>query len=249
MRIVAATTRDRVRAALEHADLLAGARRVRHLVRTRGGLTDRGLVRRYLASTPEPRLHLGCGTRLHDGWLNTDWSPRTTESARIDLRRPLPFADETFSFVYGEHVIEHLDVAAARRLCAEIRRVLRPGGVVRLATPDLDRLIRLLRTTPPLEDVERRYVELIRSRCWPDEPLAGTNPVFTLNNNVRDWGHRFIWDEPTFRQLLGDAGLGGIERCGLQESRHEPLRGLANETRMPPGLVDFETMTFEATRR
>jgi SAM-dependent methyltransferase len=41
--------------------------------------------------------------------------------------------------VYSSHMIEHLDRSEARAFLAEVRRVLRPGGVVRIAAPDLSR--------------------------------------------------------------------------------------------------------------
>jgi hypothetical protein len=44
--------------------------------------------------------------------------------------------------VYSSHMIEHLDRAEARAFLAEVMRVLRPGGVVRLAAPDLSLLVR-----------------------------------------------------------------------------------------------------------
>lgn len=241
-----ATWRDRLRRALGDVDALAGARRVRHLGRTRLGRTDRRLIDTYLATAAEPKLHIGCGTRLLEGWLNTDWTPRTVESARLDIRRPFPFPDGAFRYVYAEHVVEHVELGDARRMCAEIHRVLQPGGVVRLATPDLDRLLALFR--PDLDDIERRYIEHIRQMCWPDEPMAGENPVFTLNSNVRNWGHRFLFDADTLCELLVGVGFERPRSCPLQHSEHEALRALANERRMPTGLVDFETMTFEARR-
>jgi FkbM family methyltransferase len=43
--------------------------------------------------------------------------------------------------VYSSHMIEHLDRREARAFLAEVRRVLRPGGIARLAAPDLSRLV------------------------------------------------------------------------------------------------------------
>ena len=43
--------------------------------------------------------------------------------------------------VYSSHMIEHLDRGEARAFLTEVRRVLRPGGVVRIVAPDLSRLV------------------------------------------------------------------------------------------------------------
>lgn len=59
-----------------------------------------------------------------------------------DLRNGLPFATSSVDRIYLGQVIEHLNpVYEAPQLLAECHRVLRPGGVLRIATPDLDVLI------------------------------------------------------------------------------------------------------------
>jgi len=55
--------------------------------------------------------------------------------ANAAVRIPCP--DESAAAVYSSHMIEHLDRAEARVFLAEARRVLRPGGVLRIAAPDL----------------------------------------------------------------------------------------------------------------
>jgi SAM-dependent methyltransferase len=235
-----------VRGRLTDLGLVDEVRTARHWVRSRGGSTDRERIARHLAEEPDPRLQLGCGTRPIDGWLNSDFSPRTREAVRIDARQPLPFADDTFAHVYSEHMIEHLDHREGERLLSEIRRVLRPGGRLRVSTPDLGRLLALFRPPAERSDDERRYIELIIDRHVDGVDPGVANPVYVLNNNVRDWGHRFLYDEPTLRAALRHAGFEHIERFDLQASDDPVLRGLANEARMPAGLVAFETMTFEA---
>ena len=237
-----------VRRGLEDFDALTLARRARHAGRSRFGRRDRDLIETYLGATEEPKLHIGCGTRLFDGWLNSDVSPRTGESIRLDITRRLPFEDATFQYVYNEHVIEHVPVPEARFALGEFLRVLRPGGVLRTATPDLRVLLSLLRETPPLSPFERAYIDLMAGRHWPDEPLADGDPVYTLNNSVREWGHRFIWDRSSFSALLTDIGFVDLTWCELQESTHPQLRNRANDVRKPPGMVAFDTMTVEASR-
>ena len=47
----------------------------------------------------------------------------------------IPCADASSAAVYSSHMIEHLDRTEARAFLAEVMRVLRPGGVVRIAAP------------------------------------------------------------------------------------------------------------------
>lgn len=91
---------------------------------------------------PSPLLNLGCGGRRHPGWTNADLTPAGPDVLAVDLRRPLPFPDDAFDAVYSSHVLEHLTPFEARGFLHEIRRVLRPGGVVRIVVPDLEGIVR-----------------------------------------------------------------------------------------------------------
>jgi len=53
----------------------------------------------------------------------------------------IPCAADSVTAVYSSHMIEHLDRSEARTFLTEVRRVLRPDGVVRIAAPDLSRLV------------------------------------------------------------------------------------------------------------
>jgi hypothetical protein len=60
-----------------------------------------------------------------------------------DVRRGLPFDTGTFDAVYHSHIIEHLHPGAARDLTQECFRVLKAGGRLRVATPDLETMVRV----------------------------------------------------------------------------------------------------------
>jgi SAM-dependent methyltransferase len=53
----------------------------------------------------------------------------------------IPCATASVTAVYSSHMIEHLDRFEARAFLTEVKRVLRPGGVVRIAAPDLARMV------------------------------------------------------------------------------------------------------------
>jgi SAM-dependent methyltransferase len=115
------------------------------------------------------RLNLGCGPNAPVGWLNVDGSWNAWLSNHVylhkmliafgvinknspgarwnvrplvhDLTKRLPFEDNAVSVIYGAHVLEHLYLADAQRLLGECKRVLRPGGVIRLVVPDLRSMV------------------------------------------------------------------------------------------------------------
>jgi predicted SAM-dependent methyltransferase len=79
-------------------------------------------------------------------WTNLKFSllpyPKGWPISHYDIRRPLPFPDDTFDAVYALHIIEHLTPEEASRFVAEIFRVLRAGGIFRVSTPDLESAVR-----------------------------------------------------------------------------------------------------------
>ncbi len=87
-------------------------------------------------------LNLGCGTRVHPAWQNFDLQPMAPGVRVLDVTRRLPFADGSAAAVYHSHVLEHLDRSVGERFMGECRRVLKPGGVLRVAVPDLEGICR-----------------------------------------------------------------------------------------------------------
>lgn len=55
--------------------------------------------------------------------------------AKLDLNRPLPFPDRGFDLVMAVEVLEHLE--SPRAFLREIFRVLRPGGLAVISTPNI----------------------------------------------------------------------------------------------------------------
>lgn len=91
---------------------------------------------RHLAASDQPiRLDLGGGYRRGtNGWTTVDISHEC--DLYWDLRRGLPFDDNTVEAVYSSHLFEHLTFEQGQTLMAEALRVLRPGGSFSIAVPD-----------------------------------------------------------------------------------------------------------------
>jgi SAM-dependent methyltransferase len=106
------------------------------------------------------QLNLGCGPKAADGWVNVDAAVgarlarlplfrRINNTVHIvrapwppgivihDLRKPLPWPNESIDGIYCSHVLEHFTRLQGERLLAECFRVARPGGVLRVVVPDL----------------------------------------------------------------------------------------------------------------
>jgi predicted SAM-dependent methyltransferase len=200
------------------------------------------MIRAYLR-VPGPKcLQIGAGGRRLAGWLNSDLYP-SRGVLELDATRALPFPDGVFDFVFSEHMIEHVDFADGQRMLSEIRRVLKPAGVARIATPDLAFLVGLC--APGKSELQRRYIEWSVREFAPEAPEAMES--FVINNFVRAWGHRFIYDARTLELALVRAGFREVVRRRICESEHAPLRELENLARLPERFLELETVVFEAS--
>lgn len=81
------------------------------------------------------KLHLGCGPRYIPGFVHVDAQP----APHVDIVGPvesLPMDDASVSLIYASHVLEHFGRYAYQAVLKEWFRVLKPGGILRLAVPD-----------------------------------------------------------------------------------------------------------------
>jgi predicted SAM-dependent methyltransferase len=208
-------------------------------------------IRRYLAGHPVRKLQVGCGEIANSGWLNADFAPRAPGVVFMDATRRFPFDDATFDYVFSEHLIEHIAYEDGLSFLAESRRVLKPQGRLRIATPDLARLAAMIGTESgavrPEDPSARAYREWIAATCLFDP--AKSAPAFVLNHNMRAWGHTFLYDEPTLRAALGQRGFTDIRRVEVGKSPDPELVGLEMHGRIVgnEALVAWETMVLEAS--
>ncbi len=92
-------------------------------------------------------LNLGCGSRYHPDWINIDIASHAPEIIQHDLSRGIPLSDAVCDVVYHAAVLEHMRRSDAAAFMAECYRVLKPGGIVRVGVPDLEKICRMYLST------------------------------------------------------------------------------------------------------
>lgn len=167
----------------------------------------------YLAGEGPFRLHLGCGPHRLAGWLNSDISLQEG-TVYIDITEPLPFPAKSIDYIFAEHLVEHFDLETTDRFLSEFARVLKPGGKIRLVTPDLDTFITYGHPEPG--ELKHDYSKMILGWFYSQrqEPLSS----MTINAIFREWGHRFIFDMRTLKSSLEQAGLAAVSQVQVGES-------------------------------
>jgi SAM-dependent methyltransferase len=159
-------------------------------------------VSRFLQ--PPVKLNLGCGKNSKKGWINIDLFERTVD-LQLDLREPWPFRDGVVSYIYSEHLFEHLEFhEEVPRFLAEALRVLEPGGVFDVVVPD---------TELPLKaygDPNASYWTSLAKRWHPEWCQTQLDHI---NYHFRqDGDHEFAWDFDTLARTLKSAGFQCVGR-------------------------------------
>ncbi len=91
---------------------------------------------------PPLLVNVGCGSAHHCEWINFDYTPSSPEVRRCDLRRGIPIGTGEADAVYHSHVLEHLSADEGEVFMRDCHRVIRTGGILRIAVPDLEQLAR-----------------------------------------------------------------------------------------------------------
>jgi predicted SAM-dependent methyltransferase len=84
---------------------------------------------------------VGCGSHYHPEWTNVDFYSTGPGVIAHNLLKGIPFESDSFNVVYHSHVLEHFSKIDGVRFISECFRVLKPGGTIRIAIPDLNKII------------------------------------------------------------------------------------------------------------
>ncbi len=186
-------------------------------------------------------VNIGCGTDAAEGWYNIDNSP-TIWLSRLPLgqrlfRTPawprsvhrhnvlqgLPFADASVDCIYSSHTFEHFTYPQSFALTRNCFRVLRPGGILRIVVPDLQKITRDY-LADSSEMASHRFVErLLLRHTWQDLLHSGAH-------------HCQMFDSRSLVAMLRDAGFVDARVSRFGESAIADIRNVELESRKAESL-------------
>lgn len=189
------------------------------------------IVAKFRQAEGQVRLHLGCGRTRLPKWLNVDIAG--ANDLNWDLAEGLSFvSDNTVDFIFHEHVLEHLERPDAIAFTRECYRSLKPGGVIRIAMPDLDEVVRTY---------QNGWKSEYASVCEEFRAAYGGVTFKTrgelLDICMRGWGHCYLYNEEDVCKVLAHSGFQDIRRVRHGISSHEALTGIEQRPAAESSLV------------
>lgn len=197
-------------------------------------------------SLPVVKVNLGCGFHILKGWRNHDNGshiPDSPEFFRTDIRKTLPYNDNTVQFILAEHILEHLTFREAIDFLAECKRILRPGGIIRIAVPALDRIMKL----------DGAYEAFLSLMLVPPPK----NRKETVHTVLASWGHQSAYTTESLKIVLWSCGFLDIKDREYGKSDHIELQEIDGHAtthevlEIYPEFVDtlkLECAIFEASK-
>lgn len=206
---------------------------------------------------PPVRLNVGCGPTPTPGWVNYDnsWSVRLAkrpalvrllsrgglisaaqrhlcdvarkEGIRFGTAEAIAHGDGTVDAVYSSHMLEHLDRAAGGQFLAEAYRVLKPGGVIRIAVPDLRMLVDRYNADGDAD----RLVEASLLAAEPPTTLLAKLRYLVLGSRHHAW----MYD--------GRSLVAALERAGFESPQ---TLASGTTTLEDPGALDLSERADES---
>ena len=89
-------------------------------------------------------LNVGSGDRIFTSYpdeeykcINLDFRPLKDMTTVVADVRLLPFQNETFDYVLAIDIVEHFPITLTKRLLLELKRILKPYGILEIITPNL----------------------------------------------------------------------------------------------------------------
>lgn len=172
------------------------------------------------------KVQFGSGANQLHGWKNHD--------SEVPIQNRLPYGDESVEFVLASHVVEHVTVSEAWGFFHELHRILKHGGVARIAVPDVARIWKLANDTYGAAVKAGGHGDGSRKSC--------------VQAALREHGHKAAWTAELLETLLQAVGFSTV-RCEMNTSYHKELIGVdGHHAAVGWEVANIETSTVEATK-
>lgn len=151
------------------------------------------------------KLHLGCGKRYIPGFIHIDIANFDHIDYRISVDNLSVIESNSCSLIYASHVFAYFDRSEAIGVIKEWYRVLRPGGLLRMAVPDFRQQVKLYEITENLD----RLLGGLYGRMEIEIP--GEKKTVYLKT---------VYDFPSLKRVLENGGFMNVRHYNWRETIH-----------------------------
>jgi len=173
-------------------------------------------------------IHLGCGDVNRLKFINVDVRPAPHVHYVRDVTDLSIFPDNHADLVYASHLLEHVRQKALRKTLWEWRRILKPGGILRLSVPDFDKILHIYESSA-------RNIDSILG------PLMGGQD-YEYNVHYSVFNHRYLADK------LREVGFKEVRQWDPDSVPNHNFRDWANSDLVVNGKAFPVSLNLEAVK-
>lgn len=172
------------------------------------------------------KLHVGSGTVVLKDWINMDLKEHSNNSCvKHDVRTRFPYEENTVNFIFSEHFIEHLTFDEGIFYLKEAYRILKPKGVIRTSTFDIDIII--INIHPDRDPVEwQKYKDSLYNGAFSHMTRAEMINDAAYNNPTYNDPHKHLYNIEELVKILKFAGFSNFNFPKIRENSYFELKDL-----------------------
>lgn len=151
------------------------------------------------------KLHLGCWHRFIPGFIHIDLSDMPHIDYNTNIAELPMIDDASVHMIYCSHAFEYFDSEARDKALTEWKRVLAPGGLLRLSVPDFAQLIKIYHQAGDIRKILG--------------PLFGKMVINTTQGEEKLF-HKIVYDQKYMTEVLEVNGFGEVELWDWRTTEH-----------------------------
>lgn len=149
-----------------------------------------------------------CGGRnpYHPGeFLNVDIVDMPKVDLIFDITKPFPISDGVIAEIFSAATLEHLRKSHVDHVLREFFRILQPGGMLRVSTPDIEAIATSILAGEDLAVINQHLFGKYKSDQTEDYDL-----------------HRWMYPASAMLKRLTELGFVRAERIPMDDIPHDP---------------------------
>lgn len=155
------------------------------------------------------KLYLGSGKRFIPGFIHIDLDDYPHLAYKHNIADLPMFSDKSVDLIYTSHSFEYFDRQEGEKVLKEWHRVLKPGGILRIAVPDFEAITHVYLKYN--KDLEHKGIL---------GPLFGRMDIKEKGKNKTIY-HKTVYDFKSLKKMLQMAGFKNIRRYDWEKTIHK----------------------------